>query len=635
MFRTLAILFLLLSCFRAWSQRSSLDRACEGAWSYYKTGHYERAKSILLNNLGEDSSHYKTYELLAEIFLAQEQYDSLLYYYRAGVRHCQKKNPEMLFYLGNYEFYMGNIKEANDAHTKFLKLMPKSNVTDKAKFQIKRCEYALNMMRSPVEFNPINLGEGINSDCDEYYPYISPNDSIMIFTRKVPLYKGANPASDNTQEDFYISYLTDEGWSKAEPLKGNVNTRQNEGAQTVTADGKYLVFAACNRPNGKGSCDLYYSEWKNGEWTQARNLTEINTMFWESQPSISPDGRVLYFASERQDGYGNSDIYVSYRRPDGFWSKPQPLDTTINTPMAETSPFIHPDGRTLYFCSNGHLGVGGFDIFVSRLDENGQWTKPQNLGYPINTTRNEIGLVVSSSGKKAYITSSREGGYGLHDLYEFDLPVSAQADEVSYFKGYVKDAETGKPLSVKCEVVDLEHNKVTYSITSDSLDGSFLLGLPKGKMYGLYFSSKGYLFHTEQVQLERLYSKQSAFNKDIKLQKIRPGMRMVLPNIFYDTDSFRLKPSSFAELDKVVAFLKEHPNVKIEIGGHTDNTGSDSHNKSLSEKRAKSVYEYLIQKNISPARLSYVGYGSQQPIATNNTAEGKAMNRRTEMKILQ
>ncbi|MCX7862871.1 MAG: OmpA family protein [Bacteroidales bacterium] len=625
----------LLFIFRGFAQKNSLDNAYDRALNYFKTGNLAVAKEILKHNLDDDSAHYKSYELLAEIFLSLEQYDSLLYYYRAGVRHCSKKYPEMYFYLGNYEFYLGNISQALEAYNCFIKQVPKSNLVNKVNYQIQRCKYAMELMNNPVTFNPKNLGDGINSNCDEYYPYISSNDSVIIFTRKVPIFKGGNPASDNTQEDFYMSKLTEEGWTQAIPLKGNINTPMNEGAQTVTADGKYMVFTACNRRDGKGSCDLYFSELTADGWTKARNLTEINTMFWESQPSISADGRVLYFASERQGGIGNADIYVSYRQSDGRWSKPQLLDTLINTPLAETSPFIHPDGRTLYFCSNGHMGVGGFDIFVTRLDENGNWTKPKNLGYPINTPKNEIGLVVSSTGTKAYITSSREGGYGLHDLYEFDLPVEAQANTVSYFKGTIKDKETGKPLAVTCEIIDLETNKVVYSVVSDTTDGSFLLGLPLGRMYGMYCSAKGYLFYTENIQLDKQYSKSSALNREISLQKISPGKSIILPNVFYDTDSFRLKPTSFAELDKVITFLQEHPKVKIEISGHTDNTGSDLYNLQLSEKRARSVYQYLLQKNIDATRLTYKGYGSQQPISSNNTMEGRAKNRRTELKIIQ
>ncbi|NSW44388.1 MAG: PD40 domain-containing protein [Bacteroidales bacterium] len=609
-----------------------LDKTYENAEWSFKKGDFVHARKYIDMILEDDSSYFKAYRLLGEYFLTFEYYDSLLLYYKQCVKFCGKKYPETYFQLANYQFYIGNVNEALELYRLFLSKVPKSNLTSVVNDQIKRCEYAIEIMKTPVAFNPENLGDGINSECDEYYPYISPDEEIMVFTRKIPLWKNASPASDNTQEDFYISYYKDSIWTKAIPLQGNVNTRSNEGAQTITADGKYMVFTACNRSDGKGSCDLYYSEKTANGWSKAKNISEINTSAWESQPSISANGKELYFSSERIDGIGNSDIYVSYRRSDGSWGKPQILDTVINTPMAETSPFIHPDGNTLYFCSNGHWGVGGFDIFVSRRDQEGKWTKPVNLGYPINTTKNEIGLVVSASGKRAYITSSREGGFGLNDIYAFDLPSSVQPEEITYIKGKIVDKKTSKPLPARCEIIDLEKNKIVFSTQADTVLGEFLLCLQKGKEYGMFISSDGYLFHSENILFNQ---SQGALVKQIELLPIEVGASMVLPNVFFKTDSFQLKKNSYTELEKIVQFMMVNHHIKIEISGHTDNTGNDAYNQLLSEKRAQAVYNFLIAKGIPANRMKYVGYGSSKPLDTNDTTEGKALNRRTELKIIQ
>jgi outer membrane protein OmpA-like peptidoglycan-associated protein/tetratricopeptide (TPR) repeat protein len=623
------ILILNLYCYP--QKNSNTQRKYTLALKEIKSGSLQIAKQYLEEIILYEPDFADAYFLLGEVFTSLEQYDSVLYYYRIAAKNCGKKNPEFYLYLGNFEFYNGNIKEALYAYKMFQYLVPNSKYNSLVKEQIQRCEFSQELMKNPVPFNPVNIGESINSIYDEYYPYISPDDSMIIFTRKVPLYYSANPSSDDTQEDFYVSYLTKDGWTKAIPLSGEINTRYNEGAQTVTADGKYMVFTACNRPDGKGSCDLYYSEYINGKWTRAVNIQEINTSAWESQPSLSADGRMLFFASERLHGIGNSDIYVSYRLPNGKWSKPVLLDTTINTKMAETSPFIHPDGKTLYFCSNGHWGVGGFDIFVSRLDDNGKWTKPVNLGYPINTPKNEIGLIVSASGKRAYITSSREGGFGLNDIYFFDLPENVQAKNVIFIKGIITDEFSGKPLQANCEIIDLNTGKTVYITTSDSTNGKFLIGMPAGNSYALHITKQGYLLYAENLQINENYNE---LVKNISLKKIKTGEKIVLPNIFFDTDSFSIKPVSFPELDKLVSFLEENKKIKIEIGGHTDNTGSVAYNKLLSEKRAKAVYDYLLSKNIEPSRMTYKGYGSSSPLGSNETEKGKALNRRTEIKIL-
>jgi outer membrane protein OmpA-like peptidoglycan-associated protein/Tol biopolymer transport system component len=631
---TLYIITVLSNLFSYAQNHKYLDKTYDYAELCFKNGDYSHARKYIDLILEDDSSYFKAYKLLGEYFLTFEYYDSLIIYYQQCSKFCGKKYPETYYQLANFQFYMGLVNEALESYRLFLSKVPKSNITNRVNEQIKRCEYSLSLINNPVDFNPVNLGEGVNSVCNDYYPYISPDEATIVFTRRVPLYKSAPPESVKTQEDFYISYFSNGEWTTAVPLPGDVNTKMNEGAQTITGDGKYMVFTACNRPDGKGQCDLYFSQKTAQGWTKAKNLKEINSMDWESQPSISADGKELYFVSERASGIGNSDIYVSYRKENGSWGTPVLLDTTINTAMSEVSPFIHPDGHTLYFCSNGHFGVGGYDIFMSKRNSDGKWSKPINLGYPINTTKDEIGLVVAASGKKAYITSSRQGGFGLNDIYAFDLPKKFQADDVTYVKGKIFDKVSHKSINAHCEIIDLTKNQVIISTDADSVDGEFLLCLPKGKEYGLFISSDGYLFHSENINLVNNQDINVKI-KDIEMLPAVNGASIVLPNVFFATDSFKLKSNSFAELEKVVRFMTVNSKIKIEISGHTDNKGNENHNKVLSEKRAKAIFDYLVAKGITSSRMTYAGYASTKPIANNDSEEGRALNRRTEIKIIQ
>ena len=603
----------------------------------YINGDTQQSLKILKELCVEDSTYTEPYSLLAEIYFQNEKFDLLTALYERMTRTCGKTYPNSYMLLGNCYMYLGEVQKAKTSFEDFLKQKNiKQELVKLAKDNILRCDFSINLVNNPVPFNPQNMGDSVNSYCDEYYPYLSPDEQTLVITRKVPIYKNADPSSDNTQEDFYISEWNGTSWSKAKELPGTVNTRNNEGAQTISGDGQYMVLTACNRGDGIGECDLYYSKKINGKWTSPTNMSYIvNSPNWDSQPSLSADGQSLFFASSRAGGFGQSDIWLSTRNEYGKWRKPVPLDTTINTSAAETSPFIHPDGRTLYFCSNGHMGVGGFDIFYSKMDEDGKWSKPKNLGYPINTSKDEIGLIVNAKGDKAYITSSREGGVGLQDIYTFELYKDARPTAVTYVKGRVMDMESGLPLKADFELKDVETGKTIVKSTSDEHDGSFLITLVPGKDYGLFVTSEGSLFYSENINLTTPTSSYKPVVIDIPLAKISAGQKMILKNIFFDTDSSNIKPSSESELQKLISFMNSNPKIKIEISGHTDNVGKPSYNLDLSLRRAKAVYNYLISKGIVSTKLTYKGYGETQPVAKNETEEGRAQNRRTEMKIVE
>jgi len=396
-----------------------------------------------------------------------------------------------------------------------------------------------------------------------------------------------------------------------------------------------MIYTACNRSDGIGRCDLYYTTKVGDRWTFPKNMGKpVNSPYRETQPSLTPDGRTLYFSSDRPGGKGQHDIWVSYLDDGNRWSVPENLGEVINTPGIEMSPFIHPDNQSLYFSSDGHIGLGGYDLFVTRRDSTGKWQKPMNLGYPINTNRDEIGMIVNSRGDKAYYSSDVDKTNGK-DIYVFDLPVQDRPVMTTYMKGKVFDADDNQLLRAQFELVDLETGNSIFRSYSDSITGEFLVSIPVNHNYMLNVSRNGYLFFSENFSLKNTYRSDRPFLKDVPLQPLKAGKRIILKNVFYETDSFALKKESTAELNKVIGLLQANPKIKIEISGHTDNTGTPDYNQKLSENRAKTVAKYLISASVNAERVVAKGYGMNNPVASNDTEEGKAQNRRTELQIIE
>ena len=437
-----------------------------------------------------------------------------------------------------------------------------------------------------------------------------------------------------SEEDFYASKKQDGAWQPRYPLEYPINTGYNEGAQCISPDGHYLFFTLCNTDFGNGSCDLYWSKRIGERWSRPRNFdAPVNTKSWESQPSIAPDGKTIYFVSNRPGGFGGMDIWKTEMTEEGVFSVPVNLGETINTEYDESAPFIHADGRTLYFVSNGHPGMGGRDIFYTTLN-NGEWSKPVNLGYPINTSADEINLLINAAGTTAYFSSDKDGGFGGQDLYYFTLDESLRPTPVTYIKGHVYDATTHEPLKATIELIDLSTNQTITYTNSDPTTGEFLACILTGTNVMMNVSNPYYPFYSENFSIEKDYSQLNPYLKNIPLRRPEIGETFVLRNVFFDFDKSILKNESHIELDKLVAYLSSNQNLKIEIGGHTDNQGNDDYNMNLSLQRAKSVYNYLISKGISADRMSYKGYGETKPIATNDTEEGRQLNRRTEFKVV-
>src|SRR6476661_3845923 len=372
---------------------------------------------------------------------------------------------------------------------------------------------------------------------------------------------------------------------------------------------------------------------KNGSWSEPENMGPlVNTDFWESSPSLSPDKRDLYFSSSQGGGYGGKDIWVSHRMPNGKYGRAVNLGPVVNTPGDEASPFIHADNSTLYFNSNGHPGYGTSDLYVTRKSGDTSWTTPMNLGYPVNTIDDEGSLIVASDGKTTFYASEREDSKGGLDLYTFELRKDVQALKTLWIKGKVFDKKTNAGLPSTVELTELD-NRTTISKLQTDEEGNYLITLPAGKDYAFNVNRKGYLFYSDNFSLQHT-ALDSPMVVNIPLQPLESGAAIVLKNIFFDTKEWKLKPESVSELDKVVTLLTDNPKLQIEITGHTDNVGKPADNLLLSQNRAKAVVAYLLNHRIDPKRLTSKGYGATKPVASNDTEAGKSQNRRTELHVV-
>ncbi|MBL7968293.1 MAG: PD40 domain-containing protein [Prolixibacteraceae bacterium] len=612
----------------------------EQAQQAFDSNAFGKSLAFLNEAISLDPAFYEAYLMKSDIYQEMDSVAPLIKVLEKAIDLNSEKFPKSHFILGNAYFRSGFYNKASDAFREYLKRVDeKAPLVAKARKNIEKCSGAVNLLKHPVPFESVNLGENINSVDDEYWPSITVDGKTIIFTRLVGSNTPVEQRKTMVQEDFYTSYLENKKWLPCEPLS-DINTVYNEGAQTISADGKLLFFTACTRIDGRGSCDIYFSRSKSGDWSAPQNAGDpVNSPSWESQPSISANGEALYFVSNRKGGKGGMDIWKCALK--GFseggrpvWGIPENLGDSVNTPGNEMSPFIHSDGKTLYFASDYWPGMGGYDIFYSRLKNDSVWSKPQNLGYPINSHKDEQGLVVDASGLNAYYSSDRPGSRGM-DIYSFELHREARPTPVSYIKGKVIDEETGSPVCARVELIDLDNTSSVIKGESCWEKGEFLMCLPLGKEYAFNISTQGYLFYSDNFKLKEKTDIIDPYILEIKLKKIKVGGSVVLRNIFFNTGSFELLPESKTELQKLIDFLNLNKTLVIEIGGHTDNVGSAEMNKKLSESRALEVYKYLVAHNIDQERMKYSGYGLSMPVVPNDTPEGRALNRRTEFRIIK
>lgn len=647
----LMLCFLILVCLPLSAQKKyiaikdapeKLKNSYNDAYAYIHVQQYEKGIKEMQKILKKNPDFINPYLVIADSYRQLEDLENAILYLNKAVEVAPDYEIRVYLLLGQLQLDHGKYEDSRGNLRKFMNYEgAKEEQKERARRFLADVDFREQAVANPVPFEPKNLGQGVNSARREYFPSITVAEDMLVYTMQM------GNDMRNAQEDLYFSIKENGVWGKGQPVP-NVNTAENEGAQAISADGKLLVFTACNRVGDFGSCDLYFSKRISAtEWTVPKNIgAPINSPAWESQPSVAPNGDAIYFARGVQ-GAGQKDLYVSYRQSDGKWGKPEPL-TEINTAYDETAPCIHPDGKTLYFASNGYAGMGSFDLYMSRKGADGKFAKPVNLGYPINSSQAEESIVVSLKGENAFISSDREGSLGLLDIYGFTLPPAVRPLPVTYTQIVVRDAITKKVISgAQLDILNLGSETPFFSARTDR-EGEVLACLPLGEDYAANIQRTGYLFHSEQFELKADLVSDKPYLLTIYLQTIpskentlvakndsTPLRRpIVLKNVFFNTNSAELRPISKTELDQLKKMLDENPNMRIQISGHTDAEGDDAKNKTLSENRAKSVRAYLVEKGIALTRLEAKGYGETQPIDSNDTPEGRAKNRRTEFLVL-
>lgn len=588
---------------------------------------------------------------------------------------------ELYYYLGQAYNYNHDFDDAIASYSKYrAKLQTDPNLAKDPYFDMQEALHDIEMrinqaynakkaIEKPIRVFIDNLGDKINTKYNEYGAVISADESVIVFTARRPNSTGGkiDPGLNENFEDIYIAYKDDSGnWMEAQNIGKPVNSDDHDANCGISADGQRFVIYLGKSGNG----DLFESVLNGDEWSKPESFgKKINTDFHESSACYSPDGRTLYFVSNKPGGQGEHDIYVSKIDEKGKWGEPTNIGPVINTKYNEEAVYMHPDGKTLYFSSEGHSSMGGYDIFKSIYDEKtGKWGEPINIGYPVNTVDDDVFFVISADGKRGYYTSQMKDSRGGRDLYMISFlgaekpmvlnnedqliasqaapvkevviapEVQIQEAQLTILKGVISDYLTKEPLEADIEIVDNQANMVIATFKSNSKTGKYLVSLPAGKNYGIAVKKEGYLFHSENFDIPNTAAFQEV-EKNIELKQLKVGNKIILKNIFFDLDKATLRPESTAELNRLIKLMTDVPTLRIELGGHTDSRGSDTYNQQLSEKRAKAVVDYLTSNGIDAKRLEWAGYGETQLVngcsnGVQCSDEQHQENRRTEFKVL-
>ena len=610
-----AIILLLLSL-NGFCQMEKLTKKGDAA---FEQKSYFEALKLYEQALGQNQQDAYLNWRIAQCYLITSPKTKALSYANA-VKNSPKPTPEMY----------GTLAQALHINQQFdqaIEYYKKSDPSNKNKRYISKligeCNNGKYYMGNPQDYKITNAGAQVNSEYPDYLPYITADRSKLFFTSRRPGSTGGKKEYDGMVfEDIYISNNKGGAWDVPYNPGAPLNSDVHDACIGLADDGQMMfVYKSVN------GGDVYTSELKGKRWTNPEPLT-INSEFFETCVTISSDERTLLFVRKVMDG--SRDIYSCSRTTGGAWSKPKKVDN-INTEWDEDAPFLHPDGKTLYFSSKGHSTMGGYDIFKSERTATG-WGVPKNMGYPLNTAGDDVYFILSADGKVGFYSSDKEGGYGKTDIYSIRMPADEKQPELALLKGVIKDA-TGKPVEADITITDNTTKETVAKLHSNEATGEYLLALPAGKNYGIAIEKQGHLFYSENVYTLSATGYKEIV-KDIKLSTTGKGSKTALNNLFFDSGKAELKPESATELERLAKFLAENSTIKIEISGHTDNIGNQDANKALSEKRAQQVVNYLMAKGISKDRLSAKGYGSSQPLASNDTPDGRQQNRRTEIRVL-
>lgn len=554
---------------------------------------------------------------------------------------------DVYFYLGKAYHIDYKFDLSVKSYKKFEEYVIDSELAEELERHIQMSYNAIEIVNNPLSIKIENLGKNVNTEFSEYSPVIafsSSNEPALVFTSRRAGSTGEKLDHQGRYfEDIYITYKnTSDDWIPAINIGSKINTNSHEATISMSHDGNQLFIYKDD--NGDGN--IYVSDFEDGDWTKPRGLNkEVNSEHWETHACLAPDGKTLYFTSNRPGGYGGRDIYKAILSSSGKWINIENLGPTINTPQDEDAPYILADGVTLYFASNGHKTMGGFDIFFSTIDETGFWSDPENIGYPINTTEDDVFYFPTPDEKHAFYSSAKNNGFGELDLYY--LTIVKGKESMVTLSGKIADLKTKKEIDV-AELVVRDVTKRDFIKTIEiqpENNGEYSLEVPRGRKYVLEASAENYKPNTESIEIDEALRIKD-FTKDVFLEKTELavlidtvekseiGESITLKNIFFDFDKSSLRKESIAELENLYQILIKYPNLKIEICGHTDSYGPDEYNKRLSQARTEVVVDWLIKKGINKNRLIAKGYGEDKPIATNDTKEGRQLNRRTEFKIL-